>query len=105
MLALGGDYKEPGNSDHAAAISSDGGKTWQIAAKQPGGFRSGAAHVDEGRWVAVGPTGEDITTDNGAHWKHTDSLNLNAVAILDVGTGWAVGEKGTIARFVINHKQ
>ena len=53
-------------------------------------------------WVAIGPTGEDITNDGGIHWKHTDSLNLNAVAVLDSGTGWAVGPRGTIARLV-NH--
>jgi hypothetical protein len=52
--------------------------------------------------VAVGPNGEDISGDFGVHWKHTDSLNLNAVALLDIWTGWAVGANGTIARFV-NH--
>jgi photosystem II stability/assembly factor-like uncharacterized protein len=103
VIALGGDYKEPDNSEHAVATSLDGGKTWQLAARQPSGFRSALAHVDDGRWVAVGPTGEDITTDNGVHWKHIDSLNLNAVAILDIWSGWAVGAHGTIARFVINH--
>jgi photosystem II stability/assembly factor-like uncharacterized protein len=103
IIALGGDYKELGNSERAAATSLDNGKTWQLAAKQPGGFRSALAHVDGGRSVAVGPTGEDFTTDNGLHWKHTDSLNLNAVAIRDIWTGWAVGPHGTIARFVVNH--
>jgi len=102
VLVLGGDYKEITNSEHVAATSLDGGKSWQLAVRQPGGFRSALAHVDDGRWVAVGPTGEDITSDNGIHWNHTDSLNLNAVAILDIGNGWAVGPHGTIARFV-NH--
>ena len=103
LIALGGDYKEADNSDRASAYSMDSGLTWQLPARQPGGFRSAVAHIDDGRWVAVGPSGEDITTDNGVHWKHTDSLNLNAVVILDVSNGWAVGAKGTIARFV-NHK-
>lgn len=102
VIVLGGDYKEPSRSDRAAAYSLDGGTTWQRAAQQPGGYRSALAHIDDGRWVAVGPTGEDITNDCGVHWKHTDSLNLNAVAILDIWTGWAVGPRGTIARFV-NH--
>jgi photosystem II stability/assembly factor-like uncharacterized protein len=102
VIALGGDYKEITNSEHVAASSSDNGKTWRLAVRQPAGFRSALAHVNDGRWVAVGPTGEDITTDNGIHWIHTDSLNLNAVAILDANRGWAVGAKGTIARFV-NH--
>jgi len=100
VLALGGDYKEPNYSERVAAYSLDAGETWELAARQPGGYRSAVAYVHDGRWVAVGPTGEDITEDNGAHWKHGDSLNLNAVEILDTGTGWAVGEHGTIVRFI-----
>jgi photosystem II stability/assembly factor-like uncharacterized protein len=100
VLVLGGDYKEPNYSERVAAYSLDAGETWELASRQPGGYRSAVAHVHDGRWVAVGPTGEDITQDNGAHWKRSDSLNLNAVEILDTGTGWAVGEHGTIARFV-----
>ena len=102
LIALGGDYKEPENPDRVSAYSTDNGLTWQLAAKQPGGFRSAVAHVHEGYWVAIGPTGEDITNDGGIHWKHTDSLNLNAVTVLDSGTGWAVGARGTIVRLV-NH--
>lgn len=104
MILLGGDYKELNNSEHVAATSSDRGRSWQLAAKQPGGFRSAVAHVDDDRWVAVGPYGEDTTSDNGLHWKHTDSLDLNAVVILDIWTGWAVGAHGTIARFVNHNK-
>jgi len=100
VLALGGDYKEPNYSERVAAYSLDAGETWELAARQPGGYRSAVAHIHEGRWVAVGPTGEDISVDNGIHWKHSDSLNLNAVEILGAGIGWAVGPKGTIARFV-----
>ena len=102
LIALGGDYKLVDNPDHASAYSIDGGLSWQLANRQPGGFRSAVAHVHEGYWVAIGPTGEDITNDGGIHWKHTDSINLNAVAVLDSGSGWAVGARGTIARLV-NH--
>ena len=100
VVALGGDYNEPDRPDRVAAYSADDGKTWRLAAQQPGGYRSAVAHIDAGRWVAVGPNGEDFSGDSGANWKHTDSLNLNAVALLDVFTGWAVGPGGTIARFV-----
>jgi hypothetical protein len=37
---------------------------------------------------------------SAAGWKLTDLLNLNAVAILDLKNGWAVGPKGTIARYI-----
>jgi hypothetical protein len=54
--------------------------------------------------VAVGPGGEDVSLSkiSAAGWKSTDSLNLNAVATLDVKNGWAVGPKGTIARYIGN---
>ncbi len=100
IIAMGGDYKEPISTDHVAAYSFDGGKTWKTAAQQPRGYRSAVAHLDGAKWVAVGPSGADISDDSGVHWKHTDSLNLNAVAILDPKHGWAVGPKGTVARFV-----
>jgi len=102
LIALGGDYKEPEYSERIAAYSLDNGKTWQLAAKQPSGFRSALAHIDGERWIAIGPSGEELTNDGGAHWKHIDSLGLNAVTILDPLHGWAVGPKGAIARFV-NH--
>lgn len=102
LIVVGGDYKAIENPDRVSAYSTDSGLTWQLAARQPSGFRSAVAHVHDGYWVAIGPTGEDITNDGGIHWKHTDSLNLNAVAVLDSGNGWAVGARGTIARLV-NH--
>jgi photosystem II stability/assembly factor-like uncharacterized protein len=103
VVAVGGDYKDPSRPYRVAAYSQDEGKTWQLAAQQPGGYRSGAAAL-YGSILAVGPTGEDISDDFGAHWKHIGSLDLNAVFVLDIYNGWAVGTKGTIAR-LINQKQ
>ena len=60
------------------------------------------AYLDNGRWVAAGPGGEDVSTDGGLHWKHTDSLNLNALFILQGQGGWGVGAKGTVA-LLVNH--
>jgi photosystem II stability/assembly factor-like uncharacterized protein len=104
LIAIGGDYRQPNRIYHAAAYSRDGGKTWHLSTRPPGGFRSGVTIVD-GMTVAVGPNGDDISTDGGVHWQHTDSLNLNALVILDRQHGWAVGPHGTIARFVdrVNH--
>jgi|GEM_PF-441123 len=110
LLAVGGDYNDPSRIFHsaaffhdAAAILADGG-SWQLAKQQPGGFRSGVAQFYGAAAVAVGPNGEDVSKDFGVTWQHTDSFNLNAVTILDTENGWAVGPKGTIARF-INHLQ
>ena len=103
VIAVGGDYKDPSRPYRVAAYSTDRGKTWSLAAQQPGGYRSAVVAL-YGAMLAVGPTGEDISDDFGAHWKHTDSLDLNAAFVLDIDNGWAVGAKGTIARLV-NHMQ
>jgi photosystem II stability/assembly factor-like uncharacterized protein len=103
VVAVGGDYKDPSRPNRVAAYSLDQGKAWELAAQQPGGYRSGTAAL-YGSILAVGPTGEDISDDFGAHWKHIGSLDMNAVFVLDIHNGWAVGAKGTIAR-LINHKQ
>ena len=57
-----------------------------------------------GAMLAVGPTGEEMSRDLGAHWKRIGSLDLNAAFVLDIYNGWAVGANGTVARLV-NHMQ
>jgi photosystem II stability/assembly factor-like uncharacterized protein len=103
VIAVGGDYKDPNRADRVAAYWLDEGNTWQLAAQQPGGYRSAVAAL-YGSALAVGPNGEDISDDFGVHWRHIGSLDLNAAFVLDVNDGWAVGAKGTIARLV-NHKE
>ena len=98
VLAVGGDYKQPNSAKAVAARSGDSGATWQLAPQQPGGYRSAVGSFSYGDFAAVGTNGTDISHDQGVHWKHTDSLNLNAVSF-DGTNGWAVGPKGTIARF------
>jgi photosystem II stability/assembly factor-like uncharacterized protein len=100
LVVVGGDYQDPKRAFAIAATSDDGGKTWNLSPQQPGGYRSSVFVLDNYTFFAVGPTGEELSNDHGAHWKRTDSLNLNAAVLLDTFTGWAVGPNGTIARFV-----
>jgi photosystem II stability/assembly factor-like uncharacterized protein len=102
VVIVGGDYQDPIRASAIAATSVDGGKTWKLSLQQPGGFRSGVAALDSLTFFAVGPSGEEMSVDQGAHWKHTDSLNLNTIVILDDHHGWAVGPNGTIA-VLVNH--
>ncbi|MGA7079271.1 MAG: hypothetical protein WBP70_08005 [Terriglobales bacterium] len=101
VVAAGGDYKEPTAAKRVAAYSNDFGATWHLAEQQPGGYRSAVADAGYGDFAAVGPNGTDISHNErgeSMHWQHTDYLNLNAASF--VGQyGWAVGPKGTIARF------
>lgn len=98
LVAVGGDYKEPARAQQTAIYSENSGDTWSLAEQQPGGYRSAAGSFSYGDFAAVGPNGTDISHDHGKHWQHSDYLNLNAVSF-DGTSGWAVGAKGTIARF------
>jgi len=104
LLVVGGDYQDPLRTGGVCAHSGDKGKSWIVSEQGPGGYRSAVGALDSFTFFALGPTGEEISRDNGAHWKRTDSLHLNAVAFLDGKHGWAVGPKGTIAIFE-NHLQ
>jgi photosystem II stability/assembly factor-like uncharacterized protein len=98
-LIVGGDYRKPKLAGGVtAALTRDGGKTWAAAGKALP-FRSGVAWAKD-RWVAVGTSGSDYSTDGGATWKPLDGENYNSVAFAPTGVGWAVGPKGRVARFV-----
>lgn len=98
VVIVGGDYQNPANSDRVAAYSLDEGVTWRLAEQQPGGYRSGVAHIHGSTFVTVGTSGEDVSFDNGKHWQPAGQLNLNAVTATDAAHIWAVGARGLIAR-------
>jgi photosystem II stability/assembly factor-like uncharacterized protein len=100
IVAVGGDYKDANRSDGAAAYSVDDGKSWKRAAQQPGGYRSAVAWIEHDAVVAVGPNGEDVSEDRGVHWEHSDTLDLNAFAVVGYPEGWAVGPTGAVVRVI-----
>jgi len=98
IVAVGGDYKDTNRAVRTAAYSDDSGATWKLSQNEPGGFRSAAGFFSHNSMIAVGPNGTDVSEDNGVHWVHTDTLNLNALSMRG-DEGWAVGADGTVARF------
>jgi photosystem II stability/assembly factor-like uncharacterized protein len=106
VVAVGGDYRDPTSANRVAAYSNDAGESWHLAERQPGGCRSTVVKFGNGDFASVGPNGTDVshqerdgqTKEWIMRWQHTDSLNLNS-ASFDGTQGWAVGPKGTIARF------
>src|ERR1700683_430220 len=98
LVVVGGDSKDDAGPERTAAYSLDQGATWNLAARPPGGFRSGVAFLDHNTLLTVGAGGEDVSTDQGAHWMRTGDVNVNAIAVLD-GSAWAVGPDATIVRW------
>jgi photosystem II stability/assembly factor-like uncharacterized protein len=99
IVAVGGDYQDPARAYKNAAVSRDGGKTWELATQLPGGYRSAMGKYNGG-YVAVGPTGAEMSVD-GLRWNPIGRVNFNAYTFPFPGSvGWAVGPHGTVARFV-----
>jgi photosystem II stability/assembly factor-like uncharacterized protein len=97
-VIVGGDYRKPQEIGATAAITSDGGKTWNLLDKRLP-YCSAVAWAKD-RWVAVGTSGSHISLDKGATWKWLDRERYNSVAFTATGEGWAVGPNGRIAKFV-----
>lgn len=97
-----------GTEDQGLFRSSDGGKSWQIAALGlPGSVTVNAMNWDrQGRlWAAIAGRGLWISIDSGASWTHhsespEDILCLSdtdrglAAGLVDQGLAWFSGEKG-----------
>jgi photosystem II stability/assembly factor-like uncharacterized protein len=99
-IAVGGDYTTPASAPDGAATSRDGGRSWTVAADQPGAYRSGAAWAWRGSWLAlaVGPTGSEISYDGGKRWHQFDTGSFDSVDCTPAGACWASGEQSRIAR-------
>jgi photosystem II stability/assembly factor-like uncharacterized protein len=102
-VAVGGDYAKLTDTTHNIAITSDGGRTWsEPQGKHPNGYRSAVAFVPRLRfWIAVGPSGSDISYDDGASWKNFTFYTgaYNAISFAPSGDGWAVGPDGRLGEF------
>ena len=99
-VAVGGDYRQESEARDNAAFTNDGGRTWTLG-KELSGYRSAVAPVPDAprTWLAVGPTGADISRDDGATWTPFDAPALHAFRFAPGrSTGWGVGERGFIAR-------
>src|SRR5581483_9846673 len=68
-VAVGGDYKKPEATKQTAIYSVDSGKTWIASTTPPHGYRSAVAYDAKTKtWITVGPSGTDISTDDGRNW-------------------------------------
>jgi photosystem II stability/assembly factor-like uncharacterized protein len=103
-VIVGGDYTKERESGNNAATTRDGGKTWTLIKVAPKGYRSCVAYVRGAHapvLVAVGPSGSDYSTDQGATWKSfnsTEGFHTASFAHAS-GAGWAAGEQGRIAKY------
>lgn len=102
-MAVGGDYRQEKAMGANAAITVDGGKTWQpVTSAAPPGLKEGVASLSTNHWLTVGPSGTSVSADNGRTWQLMPTEGFHAVSCVGTSEGgktcWAVGAKGRIAR-------
>lgn len=101
-IVVGGDYARPDLAGDNAALTLDGGQTWELVEEGRGlsGYRSAVAYVPgrPGALVAMGRGGSDFSLDGGSSWEPLGGEGYYAMAFGPMGVGYAVGAGGRIAK-------
>lgn len=102
-FAIGGDYTQPNKNVANKAITTDGGKTWQlIASGELPNFRSCVqfvpnAHGEE--LIALGFEGIAYSHDSGASWKQLSDESFYTMRFVNDSIAYAAG-KNRVAKLV-----
>ena len=108
-VVVGGDYTKESEAGDNAAVTTDGGLTWTlIKGAGLGGYRSCVVFVpgtNSSRrgaptLFAVGPSGSEYSTDGGNSWTSFGTGGYHSADFAGPkNAGWAVGERGVIAKY------
>jgi photosystem II stability/assembly factor-like uncharacterized protein len=99
-LAVGGDFLTPTVAPDALVLTSDGGNSWALVSDAPNEYRSGASWMTGRIAIVVGPTGSDVSLDQGASWQRFDTGSFDTVDCPLGHVCWASGEQGRVAYLV-----
>ena len=96
-MVVGGNYKQEQQSGPNAAITRDGGQSWQLVTPtDPPGLKEAIALLPGDRLLAIGPSGTSLSADQGQTWQRLDTEGFHSMACAK-GTCYAVGGKGKVA--------
>ena len=99
-MVVGGNYKQEQQPGPNAAITRDGGQTWQVVSPtNPPGLKEAVALLPGDRLLVVGPSGTSLSADQGQTWQALDTEGHHSVACAK-GTCYAVGAKGKVSKQV-----
>jgi photosystem II stability/assembly factor-like uncharacterized protein len=101
-MAVGGDYKAAKLAGINGARTSDGGITWTPIQVEPAGYMSVVVPVPgtKASLVAGGLAGSGVSRDGGKSWTALDTTPVNTVGFATPSSGWAVGPKGLLLKYV-----
>jgi len=104
-IIVGGDYANDKIKDNNAALTYDGGKSWEIINNnRPEGFRSCVTYIPGTKGyglIAVGTSGVDYSINGGKSWINISKDSYHVVDFGDsFNSGWLSGSDGRIAKIV-----
>ncbi len=108
-VVVGGNYQQPNEARGNAAITNDGGKTWELI-KNPAAveYRSCVAYVpgfSASMLITVGPSGSDYSVNDGQTWTRFSNEGYHTLSFAkSTPIGWAAGADGRIAKCLITKK-
>lgn len=96
-IIMGGDYSKPEHNKANKAITTDGGKTWQLVSDgQNPNYKSCVQYVPDtqGKEVfAVGKTGISYSNDGGLTWKEVSKDGYYVIQFVDRYHAWLAGNQ------------
>lgn len=66
---VGGDYTKPSMAIKHNLYSLDDGTSWNTPHEAARGYRECVEFISDDTWITTGPTGTDVSYDNGKNWK------------------------------------
>ena len=97
-IIMGGDWDDKANNTRNKAMTTDGGKTWNLVAngKEPG-YKSCVQYVPntEGKELfAVGSTGISFSNDGGVSWKEvSNEKDFYTIKFINEHSAWLAGKE------------
>ena len=96
-IAVGGSFSKPNENKANKAITTDGGKTWQLVAdNQNPNYKSCVQYVPntQGKEVfAVGFTGISYSKDGGHTWTEVSKEGYYGIQFVNKNTAWLYGSR------------
>ncbi|WP_103070485.1 WD40/YVTN/BNR-like repeat-containing protein [Aquimarina sediminis] len=100
-VIFGGDYTSPESNVANKAVTTDGGKTWQLVSDGNGaGYKSCVRYFPNGggkEMIAVGFTGISISNDFGKDWREISKEGFYTLRFISDSVAIAAG-KGRVAK-------
>ncbi len=94
-VVVGGDYLHDAQTGKHVFYTTDRGKTWTLPMRPTRGLREAVEYLGNGKLIAIGPQGADLSIDDGMNWKplsdekgfHTLRKARNGSLIVVAGDG------------------